>query len=616
MRIKSFRIENYQCYDDTHTVDLDPGFNLVAGINNVGKSALLRALSLQALGNPHRSLAALPHRASALNRDTTVKATLSLTGAEFVRELRKVGGVQQMPAPQGIEITSDAIQGFLTSLEERDSMEVNVVLTSSIDTIPSWLAQGPMALNAYDVRTSNDTPIFMSLRVNPPSVTFDGGLRSRESREDVSIRIAKDLATEGVYRFDAERLNVSRFQTGIVSILAPNSANLAQVLNHMKQNEGRWARYVALLRRVFPYIQTVSVRPSNNGEAEISIWNIDPKTEREDLAIALDKCGSGVGQVLAMLYVLVTSDTPRVLLVDEPNSFLHPGASRALIRILREHPQHQYVVATHSPEVIAELGDARLLRIEPTKGAARILTYSKGNIGGVRQVLSDVGARLGDVLGFERLLWVEGPSEAAAFEGIAGSWFPMHSATVAFLPIRSTSDLESANGKDVLHTYRALSAVGAPMPPRVRFLLDREKRSAQTLTDLRRESNGEMDFLSRRLFENYLLNPLAISNLLGTLGERCEAEDITQWMVEHGSEKQYGAQKHPAFSFKWLVEVDGARILDHLFNALTEARNPYRKTIHTPALFAWIARNKPDELIEVSAALHAGLGIEQPKTVG
>ncbi|MCC0179139.1 ATP-binding protein [Waterburya agarophytonicola K14] len=100
----------------------------------------------------------------------------------------------------------------------------------------------------------------------------------------------------------------------------------------------------------------MSTRPIINddkNEVELRIWSIDPETDRDDLAFPLEACGTGVSQVLAILYVVITSKEPRTIIIDEPQSFLHPGAARKLIEILQDFPQHQYFISTHSPSIIS-----------------------------------------------------------------------------------------------------------------------------------------------------------------------------------------------------------------------------------------------------------------------
>mgnify|MGYP002774947195 CR=1 FL=1 len=66
----------------------------------------------------------------------------------------------------------------------------------------------------------------------------------------------------------------------------------------------------------------------------------------------MESCGTEISQVLAILYIVVTSQDSRAIITDEPQSFLHPGATRDLIEIIKIFPQHQYFITTHSPAII------------------------------------------------------------------------------------------------------------------------------------------------------------------------------------------------------------------------------------------------------------------------
>src|SRR5438045_4702598 len=166
------------------------------------------------------------------------------------------------------------------------------------------------------------------------------------------------------YIFDAQRLNLGKCAFGNRTELASNASNLAEVLNVLQHNRHRFDRLIKHLRQVFTTIKSISVRPTIEGGnvVEVRVWNIDPETERADLAVPLDESGTGVGQVIAILYVILEGNS-NVIVVDEPNSFLHPAASRQLVRVMREYPQHQYIITTHSPEVLAAARPDQLLML-------------------------------------------------------------------------------------------------------------------------------------------------------------------------------------------------------------------------------------------------------------
>ena len=58
MRLRTFRAKNYKSLRETPELAFDAGINVIVGQNNVGKTALLEALSGHATVTPHRSLRA------------------------------------------------------------------------------------------------------------------------------------------------------------------------------------------------------------------------------------------------------------------------------------------------------------------------------------------------------------------------------------------------------------------------------------------------------------------------------------------------------------------------------------------------------------------------------
>src|SRR5205807_1065466 len=106
----------------------------------------------------------------------------------------------------------------------------------------------------------------------------------------------------------------------------PNAANLPAVLQRLQTSDPRrFRRYESLVSSVFPEIRQITVPSPSVQNARILLWSTDPDFERPDLAVPLAESGTGMSQVLAMLYVIVTADFPRVILIDEPQSFLHPS---------------------------------------------------------------------------------------------------------------------------------------------------------------------------------------------------------------------------------------------------------------------------------------------------
>lgn len=114
--------------------------------------------------------------------------------------------------------------------------------------------------------------------------------------------------------------------------------------------------------------------------------------EYPELAVDLSECGTGVGQAIAILFAVVSADFPRIFVIDEPNSFLHPSAARALFRILKDE-DHQYIVSTHAAEIVSISEPSTLHLIRWENGSSKVDPLAADKIGEVRSALNEVGVR-------------------------------------------------------------------------------------------------------------------------------------------------------------------------------------------------------------------------------
>ena len=116
----------------------------------------------------------------------------------------------------------------------------------------------------------------------------------------------------------------------------------------------------------------------------------------------LEDCGAGVGQVLAILYVAMTMP-PSVIIIDEPNSFLHPGAAKKLLQILAGY-DHQYIISTHSTDIISSVGPTTLHLVQWANGESKVTPLDIDKQDNLRLVLSEVGIGLSDIFAADRVI--------------------------------------------------------------------------------------------------------------------------------------------------------------------------------------------------------------------
>ena len=86
---RKFRVSNFKSYRNSPEVELKPGFNIITGQNNAGKTALLEALTFRFGVSPHRSLRTIPAPGVAPEAASSVRATLVLSGQELLLALNE-----------------------------------------------------------------------------------------------------------------------------------------------------------------------------------------------------------------------------------------------------------------------------------------------------------------------------------------------------------------------------------------------------------------------------------------------------------------------------------------------------------------------------------------------
>lgn len=417
---------------------------------------------------------------------------------------------------------------------------------------------------------------------------------------------AAGILVNRVYHFKAERLNVGEAPAFHAVELTSDASNLAQCLHTLQSNPVRFQRLNGLVSEIFPEVKQITAPLTPQGPVRIFVWTVDPASEREDLAVPLSESGTGIGQVLAMLYVVLTSDLPKTIIIDEPQSFLHPGATRKLIDILRHYQrvQHQYVITTHSPTAITAAAPQTILLVKKEGAESTVEPVDASETRDQDLLLKEVGARLSDVFGADDILWVEGPTEEACFPLILSKVSGRPLLGTKILGVVQTGDFESKHSDTILEIYRRLSEGRGLLPPAVGFVFDREDRSEREREDLVRQSRGKVAFTDRRMYENYLLNPRAIAAVASEIegfreGTDIEPEEVSWCLEKHRWDNKYfdkTVDKDSRTEEVWSSDVHGAKLLGDMFQDLSETRVSYDKVVHGTALTRWLCDNCPEDL--------------------
>lgn len=595
MFISKFRIKNYKSFYSTDDIEISTGINIITGQNNSGKTALLEMLSLKFSNKPHVSTKTKPSlQLPFANTASEIQIEFTIERQEFFDTVFTLGTLSLPPLlnydRKNINETN------LFDLYFGDKAQISAIFREG-KTIKSSF------VSIKNVAASNTQVMHFRVNRNEKKILFGATNEASDSSKDfVSLQLNK------IYSFKAERLNVSKSPFGNSSILRPDASNLPEVINFLQGNTHRFKRFNSFVNRIFPNIHNISTIPSTDGQVLVTVWNEEPNLERGDLAVPLSDCGTGLSQALAILYVVLTSDEPNTIIIDEPNNFLHPGAARKLIEILKEHSQHQFILSTHSPSTLTASNPKTIHVVKIKDAQSSIESVDITNTYQQQIYLAEIGAKLSDVFGADNVLWVEGKTEELCFPKLIEKMGETSLSGTVILSVINTGDFIKKRDKELVFSiYEKLTKGKGLLPPAVGFVFDSEKLTKEEKQDLERRSNNSVSFLERRMFENYLINPEAIYHVIinSVSIDDLNVPKIEEWLEKKKWDKKYIDSKHSGNQKKmdWFINVDGAKLLSDLFIQITNTLLEFDKIKHSVALCEWIIENSFGELEEIQTIL-------------
>jgi predicted ATPase len=170
-------------------------------------------------------------------------------------------------------------------------------------------------------------------------------------------------------------------------VLLSDGSNAASVLRRIidQRNSNGYERICSLLNQVVP--GTVEVQPKLLGQKETLEFRQDVGQKHPWRFDALNM-SDGTLRALGILLAVYQPQSPSLIVIEEPESTIHPAATEILMDILLDGAEHsQVLLTTHSPDVLdnKRLGDRQIVAAESVQGAAKITPLTKTT----RQVIRD-----------------------------------------------------------------------------------------------------------------------------------------------------------------------------------------------------------------------------------
>ena len=334
--LRTVHIKRFKNIDDA-PFDLDK-INVIVGANNSGKSSILQAIHF-AIGTIQSMNLAGFLSGTGSQRQTIDPSKLIYIPSENVHALGSGGRLwEDVDKSVLIEFTLDNGNVIEMSMLKGRNRNIQVAL-SDVDTAKS---------------ISN---------LEEPFTIFTPGL--------AGITKVEQHVSDGVLLRTIAR--------GDANLVLRNT--LLRLWDERRKNQN-WNKFILDLKEIFPDIE-IKVNYATRTDEFINVYiNI------KDGKIPLELTGTGVLQTIQILsYIHYFS--PKIIVIDEPDSHLHPNNQRlicSLLSMISDDRGVQVLLSTHSRHVIDSLqSTAKLLWVR----AGKVEPVSDGS---VLSILLDLGA--------------------------------------------------------------------------------------------------------------------------------------------------------------------------------------------------------------------------------
>ena len=145
--------------------------------------------------------------------------------------------------------------------------------------------------------------------------------------------------------------------------LHPDGRNAASVLREIKRAApDDWETILELLESIVP--RTVGVQPKKHG-TKLTLEFAQDWALKEQVKFEAFNMSDGTLRVLGLLAAVFQRPPPTLLVIEEPEATIHPGALGSILDVLRcAGRSMQVVVTTHSPDILdAKWIEDRHLRV-------------------------------------------------------------------------------------------------------------------------------------------------------------------------------------------------------------------------------------------------------------
>ena len=287
--------------------------------------------------------------------------------------------------------------------------------------------------------------------------------------------------------------------------------------NYWRINPDGFEEFKSLIEETWPGMSIGRPEVASYEQNRLAMYVSENRIDRE-----LFWAGLGFQVWCQLLTYISRYRSSNLLVIDEPEIYLHPEVQRQLLSILRD-AKPDIILATHSVEILSEADPSEILLVDKSKRSAQRLR----DVEGVQQALEHIGSvqniTLTELARSRRLLFVEGTEDYKIFRRFAkrlgySELAAGHGLTA--IPSEGFGSWDKIRGlswglKKALSSELKLAAV-----------FDRDYRSyeeSQARTEAMAEEGVVALFHRRKEIENYLLDvPVLVRTVQKQISRRSQ----------------------------------------------------------------------------------------------
>lgn len=206
--------------------------------------------------------------------------------------------------------------------------------------------------------------------------------------------VLRTLASMKVYSLEPAKLREMQDPDSGVSLRADGS-NASSVLEEIERHSSDDVKRIGeILATIVPH--TKRVRTIKHGN-KLSLEFTQEVGEKKHLRFEAFNMSDGTLRALGLLMAVYQRPTPTLMVIEEPEATIHPGALGAILDLLRHASRKmQIVVTTHSPDVLDAkwIEDRHLRMVSWEEGATYITPISESSRRALQQHLMGAGELL------------------------------------------------------------------------------------------------------------------------------------------------------------------------------------------------------------------------------